>query len=239
MKTPITILCLLMLTICFTLTSCIEEPVTNKEMTEEDAVEIVESAIVYSSDGMVSQVEETSEIAEETLTQPEANCSQSFDSTATKIHAQGSPITFAYDYEWGWELMCNRMIPQQIDLTYSMDGTYSSARMYSEDEGSFAGVITGLTPIDTHFVYNGIFERIGYQESKVRNNNAFNSKLIITTTNLKYNKKDEVVDSGSTTFTLTGDVVGGNSFSFSGTIVFNGNRAATITVNGNSYSVQL
>lgn len=221
------------------LTACLDKEEVGEALSEEEAVEVIESALAESSEGLTSQVEESAKMSEEVVAQPEASCDKNFDSTIVKMHPQGNPVTYDYTFEYGWKLICNRMIPQQIELNYSSLGTYSSARLFSKDEGTFAGVITGLTQIDTHFVYNGTFTRTGYQESKVRNNNEFNSSLTITTTNLKYNRSTEVVDSGTLTFTLTGDVVDGRSFSFTGTVTFLGNKSATVLVNGNSYTIQL
>jgi len=52
-------------------------------------------------------------------------------------------------------------------------------------------------------------------------------------------KPDRTIESGTATFTLTGATPKKGNFSFAGSLVFNGNGTATLTINGTAYSIDL
>jgi hypothetical protein len=86
---------------------------------------------------------------------------------------------------------------------------------------------------------NGTYNRSGSQTSKVRDRNSFTSELDMTLASLSVNKNTLQIDGGTGTFTLTGSVAGGGSFSYEGSITFLGNGMATITINGETYEIDL
>ncbi|MEZ4829934.1 MAG: hypothetical protein R3C61_27180 [Bacteroidia bacterium] len=223
----------LMIALIATLTwSCQEE--TLEIVSEEEAVEVIESAVVTSTEGMSSQVEDAAAMTEVYVN---SICGQSFDSTITKSLASGTR-TYNYTYMWDGSLTCNGAgIPQSISFTYSSNGQYDTPRMSSADQASGSFVLSGLQPSSGNYVYNGSFGRSGSQTSKIRNQNSFTSQLTLTTTNLTVDKSSYEILSGTADVVLTGTASNGTGFSFTGQITFNGNQSATLIVNGTSYPI--
>ena len=82
---------------------------------------------------------------------------------------------------------------------------------------------------------NGAYTRNGSQESKIGQQNSFTSTLTITASNLLVDKSTQEINGGTASFTLEGSGSGGTNITYTGSIVFNGNQSATLTLNGNSY----
>jgi hypothetical protein len=56
---------------------------------------------------------------------------------------------------------------------------------------------------------------------------------------VEISKSTYEIIAGEGTVTVTGENSGGNSFSFTGSIVFNGDGTATLTLNGTEYTINL
>jgi hypothetical protein len=86
---------------------------------------------------------------------------------------------------------------------------------------------------------NGEYKRAGSFQSKIGNKASGNSSVDITVTNLTITKSNRKIASGSGTIAITGTGPKGGTFSYTGTIVFNGDETATLTINSNAYTVNL
>lgn len=99
--------------------------------------------------------------------------------------------------------------------------------------------LAGLTPAATAYVLNGTFLRSGSFTSKTDTAKHGNSNLSVTVQNINFRKPGRTIASGTATFSLTGSVPKKGNFSFTGTLVFNGDGTAKLTVNGSVYTVNL
>jgi hypothetical protein len=86
---------------------------------------------------------------------------------------------------------------------------------------------------------NGSYTREGTQESKIGNMRSFESLTNLALNELAISKTTQTVVSGNGTFLMTGTGSEGGTFSVEGSIVFNGDGTATVTVNGNTYTITL
>ena len=216
-------------------TSCNKKEVIKNVLSEAEAVEVIQQTLATNTSGMVTQIEDAAKIAIENFEMP---CNETKDSTITKTNTSGVR-TYAYVYNWNWEMFCNNIIPQQLNFNYATTGNYDTPRISSEDSASFGFKLTGLSPTQSHYIYNGNYTRNGVQQSKIKDQNKFNSTLTLSTADLAYDKNEDEISSGSATFSLTGTVVDGDSFSYDGSITFLGGGAATLILNGGTYDIQL
>lgn len=226
----------------FTMTSCSKNETAEQAISEEEAVEIVERSFASNSAGLEMQIQETSKMTTDELDAQNNNdpCGVFVDSTITFTNQPGTIRTYEYNFAWNAELVCiNNFIPQSINFNFNSDGQYDTPRMASNDNATYAFVITGLLPNADHYIYNGSSTRNGSQISKIGNQNEISSTLNYTTTNLKFNKAAQIIDEGEMEFTLSGNVVDGGNFSYEGTATFNGNGSVTITLNGNTFEIQI
>jgi hypothetical protein len=130
-------------------------------------------------------------------------------------------------------------VVQSATFTSASSGLYTKPRIESDDSSTFSATVTGLQSSSSTITYNATFERIGTQQLTTNlNTRSVSSDFSATIVDLIVGKSDYEVDSGTGTFSLTGTTNQGN-FSYNGSIVFNGDNTATITINGNQYTIDL
>jgi hypothetical protein len=225
-------------------TSCDKEatdttPENLKQPTEEDAVDAMTGALQASTEGMAQEIDATADLAESyTEKSGGSPCGETFDSTFVRS-VNETNITAEYAFTWEWSLDCNAAdIPLGLNLATTSSGTYETARMLSQDASSSTWTVDSLFT-GANYVFNGTFERTGAQESKVRNQNVFTSVITIEVDDLNIDKGTKQIKSGiaEATIVITGS--GGNTQTFSGDLVFNGDGSVTLIINGNSYTIDL
>ncbi len=213
-----------------------EEQVTT--VSEEDAVEVIENALVVESEGLTAEIEDAAQVADEYAEKAEVPCGETFDSTVVYTLAN-SYITANYTSDWAWTLSCNQQnIPTTLDFTRTTDGEYETTRMLSDDSATGVWTMDNLLLGDAYII-NGSYSRTGNQESKVRNMPTFTSTVEFDLTDVNVDKDLYRISSGTATFTISGTGSGGRNFQYTGEIIFLGDGAATITINDNTYSVDL
>lgn len=224
-----------LLALTLVMSACTEEAVETL-VSEEEAAEVVTNAVAADVEGMTAEIEEATEMAEAYAYA--SYCGMAFDSTLT--HADNSGIrTYDYSFTWDWTLNCNSLnVPENLSYTSTSTGSYEVPRMSSSDGGTHNFTIGGLNPGSTEFIYNGTYSRSGTQESNIRDQNSFTSNLQVTASNVTIDKTTRTITGGTGTITLTGSGSGGTTFTYPGTLVFNGNQSATLTINGNIYQIQ-
>ncbi len=213
-----------------------EQQVTT--VSEEDAVEVVENALKVESEGLTAEVEDAAQVADEYAEKTEVPCGETFDSTAV-YSLTNTYITADYTSSWSWTLSCNQQnIPTTLDFTRTTEGDYETTRMVSDDSATGAWTLDNLLLGDAYTI-NGSYVRTGSQESKVRNMTTFSSTVEFALADVNVDKDLYRITDGTATFTISGTGSGGRSFQYTGEIIFLGDGAATITINGNTYSVDL
>lgn len=207
-------------------------------ITEEEALEIVEASLAEESAGIEETTYEYAKTYEEE-TSLEVQCDQEVSDSYTFTY-NGAIVQAAYDFNWSYIISCNELsVPQSASFNSSGSGTYTTARIESDDSSRFTATVTGLQPTSSAIIFNATFQRDGTQQLKTNQisksvTSEFNSTLV----DLVVSKSDYEVDSGMGTFTLTGSSNEGN-FSFEGSLVFNGDNTATVIINGNEYTIDL
>ncbi len=225
----------------FLMTSCNkdEDVIVNDEVTEEDAVEVVETAVSEESGGLTEQIENAAEIAN--YADPEQNpmCGMSFDSTILLTNVSGSTILYNYEYLWNWNVQCNELqIPEKFSFSYEMEGWYDSPRLKSNDSGFNDFSIAGLSISDTTYIYSGTYSRNGSNEMKTGLQTTFSSELTIVINEIVLSKTTWEILEGSGNVSFTGKTSGGKNVTFQGTITFNGGDTATLKFE-NEFTINL
>jgi hypothetical protein len=204
-----------------------------EEISNEEAAEMVENAVVENTEGLTAQTIDMANIALALV----SRCGESGDSVISRAGTRGG-VTYSYVFGWDWSLTCSPLsVPQSFALSYAGGGTYATARMTSADSASGAFILTGLQPSSPDLSYSGTFTRNGTQTlTSRRKTTDVETVLNISTTNLTYNKASGEISGGTCTVALTTEV-DGNLQSHTGSLVFNGGRTATLTLNGMTYNL--
>jgi len=134
---------------------------------------------------------------------------------------------------------CNNSVPDNLTGSLTYSGSFSGPRLSSTNSGSATFVVAGLSPNATNFVINGEYKRSGTFQSKTDTTNRGSYSVDIVVTNLKLTKPGRTIASGTATISITGDVAKKGSFSYAGTLVFNADGTATLTLSGKVYIINL
>ncbi|MCB0704343.1 MAG: hypothetical protein KDC34_03500 [Saprospiraceae bacterium] len=211
-----------------------------KTISEEEAAEIVEGALASQSEGIATETLDAAYVADEYAEKIVGGspCGMTYDSTVDR--SLNNPyITALYSSTWEWEVFCNNLdIPTTMNYARTTAGTYATNRLESDDQANSTWTVDNLFGGNPYLI-NGVYERNGTQQSLIRDQNAFSSNILIEVDDLVIDKDDKHIESGIASFTLTGEVEGGESFSFEGDIIFLGDLSANLIINGTVYTIEL
>ncbi|WP_299241947.1 hypothetical protein [uncultured Aquimarina sp.] len=209
------------------------------EISEADAVEIIEQVIVSDSYGMDIQAEDAVN-TESSMTSKNNICGVLNEVSTTRNSIPGAIIYFTHSIDYSFELICEGNIPQAYDIDFRGNGQYISPRLESEDIITYRANLSNLLPADGPYIYNSSFTREGDQILKINGNRKeFNSTLSIASSQILIDKTTRIILGGSATFSLTGNLTNGDTFSYNGSITFLGNGNATIKIGDTIYNVSL
>jgi hypothetical protein len=224
----------------FALSSCTNNDDSNEtteSITDQEAVALIESSLQKSTTGLNDTTEKFSEELTTNIT-INLNCDEQYDNTFVTNY-EGENLQANYTVDWSYIMTCNQVsIPQSVEFSFATDGNYTTQHINSNDTSAGFLEINGLQPTETQLTINGDFVRQGMQVLTVINERAVTSKLEVTLLNTIVEKETNTIVSGSGTIVLTGTSQN-RDFSFDGSITFNGNGLATLTINGNSYQINL
>lgn len=217
------------------MTSCDKADEIIEAISESDAVEIIEANFQANGGGLTTNIEDVAEQLVTALTSGEL-CDTLYSKT-NEEDFQGAQIQASYTSEHSYEMTCNIFgIPQTATFSTMTSSMYNSSRIVSDDDGDFSGNVSGLQPSSLTMNIDGDYSRTGTQELNFMEQKDINSTLSAKLNELEISKQGYAIQSGNGTFSLTGSTPD-KSFSFAGTIVFNGGNTATLTINGTTYQI--
>ncbi|MFL3664161.1 MAG: hypothetical protein ACJ04Q_09165 [Flavobacteriales bacterium] len=208
---------------------------------DEDAVEAVESSLITQSNGITATIETAAtKMAGDSLytSTPTLNCGETYADNFNESNSSGN-YSYNYSGSRNYKLYCTpNNTPDYVEYHRTLSGVYSTPRMSSDDNAEANWVISNLDTANTTIFFNGSYQRLGTQVSKVRNQNTFTSTINYSLTNIEVDKTTHKILSGNASITLI-VTFAGNQYNFSGNITFNGNNTATLVLNGNTYTINL
>ncbi|MHB8208830.1 hypothetical protein [Mucilaginibacter sp.] len=152
----------------------------------------------------------------------------------------GVPNNYSYKANYSYALNCNNGVyNHSATINSAYNGSFNNASLSSIFAGSADFTVSGLGRTYTAYVINGEYKRSGSFQSKTDTSYHGTNNVDIVFTNLTLIKPLQVIKSGSASFTISGNMPSKGAFNYTGTIVFNGNENATLTVNGTVYLINL
>lgn len=209
-------------------------------VSEEEAVEIIQESLVSDVYGINIQTVDALSVESETSAKTLNACGVLNERSFTRNGTTSSNITFDHDIEYTFRLICENEAPILYTIDFSSTGMYSAPRMDSNDTIKYDASLANIGDAEGPFIYTGAFTREGTQTTRIAGNTKdFNSVLAIETTNMAIDKQTRTISSGDSTFSLTGTTGAGIAFSYKGQVVYLGNGAARVEINGNTYTINL
>ena len=208
-------------------------------VSNSDAAEMAATSISLNSGGVAGVSDDATSDATHFITDLHLECgatkADSFSRANTVL-----PYVYSYKLKYSYTLNCNTAHqPYNITVSVVFGGFFSGPHLSTTSSGSTVFTIAGLTPTAPNFVIHGEYKRAGSFKSKVDTTNAGNSNVDIVLTSLTVTKPGRTIAGGSATITITGEVPKKGSFSYTGTLKFNGDGTATLTLNGVIYTINL
>jgi len=227
---------------------------SNSGVTTDQAADIAASSLAENSNGFASVTDDIA-VNAQGINSTSSNLTINSTQATTSTHQEcGTTLTDSvtrnvtldsttvnYTFKYSHTLNCNSSnVPDNVINTLTYKGSFDGPRLSSSNSGSANVTIAGLAPSATNFLLNGEYTRDGSFQSKVGNKASGNSHIDIVGTNITLSKPGRKILSGTATITITGTGPKGNSFSFNGTITFNGDGTATLNLSGGaSYTINL
>ncbi|MBS1527289.1 MAG: hypothetical protein JST19_16675 [Bacteroidetes bacterium] len=160
-------------------------------------------------------------------------------SDSTTVSGTLDSATFDYFAKYTHTLNCNaNEQPDNIVNTLIFHGDFNGPNLSSNDSGSANVTIAGLTSQATNFVINGEYKRSGAYTSKVGNKGSGNSSIDVVLTNVTLTKPGRKINGGTATISISGTSPKG-SFSYTGTITFNGDNTCWLNIAKVRYLIDL
>lgn len=217
-------------------------------VTTDQVADIAAGSLATNSGGLATVTEDVAVNAQtlnsvsggltvNTISQHQA-CGTTVTDSVSRTATEDS-VTRNYFFKYSHTLNCNvNSQPDNMVNALIYHGTFDGPRLTSSNSGSSTFTIAGLTTTAANFVVNGEYKRAGTFQSKVGNKASGSSNVDIVVTNLVLIKPTRKIASGSATIAITGTSPKG-SFSYTGTIVFNADSTALLTINGIAYTINL
>jgi len=211
-------------------------PVSN--VTNDEAADMVAGSLSLNSNGVASLSADASLNAAVIINTPGA-CGTIRSDSISRQSKPGDPVTYNYNLKYSFTVNCDGGRPDSLLSTLTYSGSFSGPNLSSSNSGSSVFMVNGLLPRFTDFVINGEFKRAGSFSSKIDTAHHGNSNIDIVINSLTVEKSSRTIVSGNAAISITGDVPKKGSFTYTGTLVFNGNGTATLTLNGTVYIINL
>lgn len=216
---------------------------TSATISNEEAAEMVAISLAEDASGMTVVVSDAANTADDAMEEVSggrtASCGYSKNISLSKTNPSGTLITYSYDYDYNYLMVCDsEEVPMSLTSNVTYSGEFDAPRLASQQSGTSDLSVTGLDSTSI-YVVNGSYTSTGAFQSKVGNKNSHTSSIEILIDEVTVDKDNKEIVSGTATVTIQGEVPGKGGFSFNGTIVFNGKGNATVTIEGETYTIDL
>jgi hypothetical protein len=214
-------------------------PTVSGSITTDDAADMAAGALSQSSNG-VAYVALDATLNASIIFVGHPKCGTVRADTISRQSTAGSQYTYSYKLTYNFMVDCNSSNqPDSLSSNLTYSGSYSGPNMSSSNSGSSVFGVSWLLSTDTAYVINGEYKRAGSFASKVDTANHGSNSITLAISNLTLKRPGRVIEGGSATINISGSTPKHGSFSFIGTVVFNGNGTATVTINGTVYTINL
>ncbi len=234
----------LALLLCFACESEEDVSLSTETMSTEEAAEIVSSSLADNSAGlnkMVSDMARTTEssLSSEMESQPNV-CGYEMDTIFSATNPSGTAGTYSYEFTYAYEIQCrNNGIPENLVVESNYQGSYDGPRLLTENAGVASLIISGFPLNEPAYVIEGNYDRSGSFQSRVRNMTESNSTIAFDLIRITYSKQAEEISEGTASLTLSGTLKNGEPYSYTGSLSFEGNGTAILTINGETYTIDI
>jgi hypothetical protein len=210
----------------------------SRNITTDDAASMVTSSLSPTTNGVASSVADAI-VDASVMFNAHVQCGTTRSDTISRQNTRDSSLSYSFHLTYNFMVDCSNNVPDSLSSNLTWSGSFAGPNWSNSNSGSSIFGVGGLLPADTAYVVNGEFKRSGTFSSKTDTSKHGNNSVDIVVSNLLVKKHWRTIEGGTATFTITGDTPKKGSFGFTGTVVFNADGTATVTINGTVYTVNL
>jgi len=166
-------------------------------------------------------------------------CGATKTDTVARSGSVGSSITYTYNSIYSFTLNCTNLVPDSLTSSAAFGGTYSGPYISSVFTGTHNFSVTGLPAASANLVLNGTYTRNGAFQSKKDTTKKGTHTVIITVKDLTVVKSGRTIISGSATINVSGEITNKGSWNYTGTVTFNNDSTASLTLGGVKYKINI
>jgi hypothetical protein len=166
-------------------------------------------------------------------------CGDTKNDTVTRASVSGAAIGYSYTSMYSFTLHCNGIAPDSLTGSSAFSGTYSGPFISSTYTGNTTFTVLGILPSAGSYTLNGTYTRNGNFQSIKNTSNKGTHTVNVTVTNVAISKTTGTITGGTATFSVSGNVPSKGNWSYSGTLVYNGDGTANLTLSGTVYIINL
>jgi len=211
---------------------------TPGNVTNSEAADMAANSLSVNSNGVVNIIGDLTLDAASYVRQ-HLGCGTLRSDTISRQSPAGSTTTYSYNLKYNYIVVCTNKVADSLSSSLIYSGSFSSPNLSQSNSGSSIFGVSGLDSAATNYVINGEYKSAGSFQSKTDTASHGSNNVDIVFTSLTLSKPSRTIASGSATVSITGAVPRSGSFSYTGTLVFNGNGTATLTLNGTKYTINL
>jgi hypothetical protein len=217
--------------------ACKKSDNTANNVSNDDVATMVAGSISFNANG--TNISDDPTFAAANMTNAQQACGTT---KVDSILLQSTTGAYSYNYKLKYNYTLNCNANNQYDnvtgnLVYS--GSFSGPNLSSTNSGTFVFTVAGFTQAAPNFVIDGEYKRSGSFKSKIDTTNTGTSNIDIVIKALSVRKPARTIAGGTATISVTGNVPKKGNFSFSGTMFFNGDGTATLTIGGTAYIINI
>jgi len=217
------------------LVSCKKDPEEIQALiSDSEAAEIVETTVAERSAGATMPTVDMAELLASLA------CGEPGDTTFQHNGSAG-PATYTGTFEIGWLITCSNLgVPQSAAFTLDGNTSFTATRWAGSGSGSGTLTATGLNPSANAYIFDGTYTGSRNLTGNLRTvDPTISTTTVLTLTALTIRKSDKVITGGTGTVQVTATNARGITRTVNGTLVFNGDGTATVTVNGYSHTFDI
>ncbi|MCD4835088.1 MAG: hypothetical protein K8R31_14920 [Bacteroidales bacterium] len=212
-------------------TSCEKDDDNNTIISDDEAAEIITNSLSTSSYGFITQVEDAAKLVDSIY------IVYTVDSTFTIISPPDSWITYEYAVSYSYGIQMNGIEPEFF-LNFTTNGEYTAQRITSSNQSQGELIVSNLTAGYNNYLLNGSCSRTGSQTVTIEIKREFSSTINFNMADISIDKTTLEILGGSAEVSIIG-TSNSASYDMQGSIVFHGDKAATLTINGVVYEIDL
>lgn len=210
----------------------------NSGVTNADAAAMVAGSVSENSNGVADLALDAS-LDASIIVSTHLGCGTVKSDSISRKSSAGSSVSYSYNLKYNFTVNCSNGVPDSLSSMLTYSGSFSNTHISSTNSGSSAFDLAGLLPTDNNYVINGEYKRSGSFSSMVDSAKNGNSNIVIMLKSLTILKSNKAIQSGTATIAVSGDVPNKGNFSYTGTLVFNGDGTAKLTLNSTIYNINL